>query len=112
MPVERRTPAGGTLKRATRRSDCSHLPSRKTRTNHQNGHRPELVAKPLKIAELNAKLYGKAKQVCRAVGQHTDDSPTMNPPGKPDAGNLHVRFEEGDGDGKGRAISTLPLNIF
>jgi hypothetical protein len=31
----------------------------------------------------------------------------MNPPGKPDAGNLHVRFDEGDGDGVGRAIPTL-----
>ena len=31
----------------------------------------------------------------------------MNHLGKPDAGNLPVRFEEGDGDGVGRAISTL-----
>ena len=31
----------------------------------------------------------------------------MNPSGKPDAGNLHVRFEAGDGDGVDRAIPTL-----
>ena len=34
----------------------------------------------------------------------------MNHLGKPDAGDLPVRFEEGDGDGMGRAISTL-LNV-
>ena len=31
--------------------------------------------------------------------------------GKPDAGDLPVRFEEGDGDGMGRAISTLLKNL-
>jgi hypothetical protein len=31
----------------------------------------------------------------------------MKPSGKPDAGNLPVRFDEGDGDGEGRTISTL-----
>jgi len=31
----------------------------------------------------------------------------MKPSGKPDVGNLQVRFDEGDGDGSGRAISTL-----
>ena len=36
----------------------------------------------------------------------------MNHLGKPDAGNLPVRFEEGDGDGMGRAISTLLTALF
>jgi hypothetical protein len=34
----------------------------------------------------------------------------MNHLGKPDAGNLPVRFEEGDGDGMGRTIPTLLKN--
>ena len=32
----------------------------------------------------------------------------MKPTGKPDAGNLQVRFEEGDGDRQDGAIPTLP----
>ena len=35
----------------------------------------------------------------------------MNHLGKPDAGDLPVRFEEGDGDGMGRAIFTLLLDL-
>jgi len=35
----------------------------------------------------------------------------MKSSGKPDVGNLQVRFEEGGGDGMGRAISTLLVNI-
>lgn len=36
----------------------------------------------------------------------------MNHLGKPDAGNLPVRFDEGDGDGVRRAISTLLVWFF
>ncbi len=34
----------------------------------------------------------------------------MNRMGKPDAGNLPVRFDEGGGVGVGRATPTLPAN--
>jgi hypothetical protein len=35
----------------------------------------------------------------------------MNPSGKPDAGNLHVRFDEGGGDGEAGAIPTLLSSV-
>ena len=38
---------------------------------------------------------------------YSTESPPLNHLGKPDAGNLPVRFEEGDGDGVGRTIPIL-----
>jgi len=41
------------------------------------------------------RLWRKAK--LDAFTKRNSDSRALNPPGKPDAGNPHVRFDEGDG---------------
>jgi len=68
---------------------------------------------PPKLSSLRQKLHQKAKQEKRSRFTSETapcDSPRLRSSGKPDAGNPHVRFDEGEGPQK--PLPTLPLRVW